>query len=226
MTRAPHIIVLNLERSTDRKKLIEEQFAKLNLLETFDYSFFPCFDGKNIINMSLSVPILKGAGIGRKLRNAEISIILSHLSALKYAQVMEYKNVVIIEDDIVLCEDWSKRLDTLMKLLPEDWEYVYLSGHSDYVKFDVIEQPIVLKAPQMIGAFCYLVNKKGIEKLIKYCGELVTTYDDMIMHKISAGKLNGYVYFPFMCYHSDNMSTLWEEMSLNHDSKKFFKNKI
>lgn len=219
-----HIIVLNLQRSSDRKQLMEDQFKKLGLT---NYSFFPCFDGKNIINMLFNVPIIKGSGLGRKLEKNEISIILSHIAALKHAQIMEYENTVILEDDVVLCEDWEERLDWLFKNLPKDWEYVYLAGHSDFVKLPMFEEPTIIKAPMMIGAFSYLVNKSGIQKLIDYCGEFVTTYDDMIMYKIQSGKLSGYYLAPYMTYHRDNISTLWEGLpSVNHPSKNYFKNRL
>lgn len=219
-----HIIVLNLQRSIDRKQLIEDQFKKLNIN---NYTFFPCFDGRNIINMSFSASIIKGSGIGRKLQKNEISIILSHIAALKHAQIMNYDNLIILEDDVVLCEDWKERIDWLFSNLPDEWEYVYLAGHSDFVKLPMFEEPTLIKAPPMIGAFSYLVNKTGIEKLIKYCSEFATTYDDMIMHKIQAGKLNGYYLAPYMTYHRDNVSTLWEGIpSINHPSIKYFKNKL
>lgn len=219
-----HIIILNLQRSADRKQLMEEQFMKLNLT---NYTFFPGFDGKNIINMSFNVSIIRGSGLGRKLERNEISIIMTHIAALKHAQVMDYENVIIFEDDVVLCEDWKERIDWLFQNLPDDWEYAYLAGHSDFVKLPMFEEPTIIKAPPMIGAFSYLVNKKGIQKLIDYCGEFSTTYDDMIMHKIQTNKLNGYYLAPYMTYHRDNMSVLWEGVpSLNHPSLKYFKSKL
>lgn len=219
-----HIIVLNLQRSIERKQLLEEQFKKLQLT---NYTFFPCFDGKDNINMSFSAPIIKGTGLGRKLERNEIAIIMSHIAALKHAQVMQYDNVVILEDDVVLCEDWGKRLDILFNILPEDWEYVYLAGHSDFVQLPMFETPAVIKAPRMTGAFSYMVSKEGLDKVIKYSSEFVTTYDDMINLKIVTGKLNGYYLAPFMTYHRDSISTLWEGVpSLNHPSIKYFKNKL
>lgn len=204
--------------------MMEEQFQKLKL---DNYSFFPCFDGKNIINMSFQISIIKGSGMGRKLQRNEISIIMSHISALKHAQTMNYENVIILEDDVVLCEDWKERIEWLHENLPKDWEYVYLAGHSDFVKLPMFDKPTIIKAPQMIGAFSYLVNKVGIQKLIDYCGEFTTTYDDMIMYKIQSGKINGYYLAPYMTYHRDSISTLWEGVpSLNHPSIKYFKNKI
>ena len=219
-----HIIVLNLEKSIDRKLLIENQFKKLELT---NYTFFSCFDGKNILNMGLTAPILKGSGLGRKLEKNELCVIMSHIGALKHAQIMNYENLIIFEDDVVLCEDWKERIEWVFQNLPADWEYLYLSGHSNYVKLPMFEEPTIIKAPPMIGAFSYLVNKSGIEKLIKYCGEFITTYDDMIMHKIQSGKLNGYYLAPYMTYHVDSISTLWEGLpSVNHPSKNYFKNTL
>jgi len=226
-----HIIALNLERSKDRKELLEAQFNNSGIE---DFTFFPGFDGDDMVNNSMAnIPIIKGVGMGRKLRKAEIAIIFSHLAALKHAQVMGYENVVILEDDVTICEDWDKRLKILLNSLPEDWEYVYLSGHSDYIKIPMYPSPTILKAPAMIGAFSYLVNKEGMKKLIKYCSEIVTTYDDMIMHKIKSNKLSGYLYLPFMVYHSGKESLVWDKdpghLSHNnnkHSSFNYFKNKI
>jgi len=218
-----HIVVVNLERAEDRKDKLQKQFEALKIS---NFSFFPAYDGKNIINAAFSVPIIKGVGIGRKLNISEISIIISHIGALKHAQIMGYDNVIILEDDVVICEDWEKRLKELKKVLPETWEYVYLAGHSDYVKIPMYETPTLINAPLMVGAFSYMVNKKGIEKLIKFCGEFVTTYDDMITHKIASKKLEGYLYIPFMTYHDAGYSDNWEITYNEHSSLKYFKNKI
>lgn len=219
-----HIIVLNLERSKERKVLLEAQFEKVGLT---NYTFFPCFDGKDIINMRFTAPIIKGVGMGRDLQKTELAIIMSHIAALKHAQIMGYENVVILEDDVTICEDWNERLNNIEILWSGTiWDYIYLSGHSDYEKFEVHKNPILLPAPKMVGAFSYLVNKTGIEKLIKYCSEFATTYDDMIMHKIQSGKLIGKVYFPFMTYHSGTESLNWNIISPPHPSINYFKNKI
>lgn len=226
-----HIIVLNLSRCPERKELLENQFKKIGLTS---YTFFPAFDGKHMINMGLgNVPILKGSGMGRKLMITELAVIMTHIGALKHAQIMGYENIVILEDDVVICEDWEKRLEILYEKLPADWEYVYLAGHSDFVKIPMFEEPSIIKAPPMIGAFSYLVNKIGIQKLINYCSEFVTTYDDMIMHKIYSNKLNGYVFIPFMVYHAGKESLIWNKPPGHlshennmHSSYNYFKMKL
>lgn len=223
------IIVLNLERAPDRKDLLKEQFNKLKMTEGEDYIFWPGFDGNHILNASIQVPIVTGVGLGRKLEKAEIAIIMTHLSALKHAQVMGYKEVIILEDDVVLCEDWKHRIN-LIHGYAEDWEYIYLSGHSDYVELpkgdSLPKMPVLIPAPMMVGAFSYMVHPDALPKLIKYCSQIVTTFDDMITLKIKAGKLKGFVYMPFMTYHNAKTSYIWGVTSQNHSSKERFKNNI
>jgi GR25 family glycosyltransferase involved in LPS biosynthesis len=212
------------------------QFINLKLDENLHYYFLPAYDGINITNFSFNVNIGMGYGTGRKFQKAEIAIIMSQIAAIKFAQMMNFDNVIILEDDIVLCEDWHKRLDSLIKLLPENWEHVYLSGHSDYVNFDKYNTftPSIISAPKMVGAFSYMINKSAYSKITRFTSSLLTTFDDMIMHMIDQQKLNSYVYFPFMTFHNANESTVWDGKDPGHltnsgnvhSSFKYFKNKI
>lgn len=216
------IIVIGLERAPHRREAMVEQLDRLEL----DYEIFPAFDAKGIINAQFSFPIIKGAGMGRKLQPAEICCTLSHIAALKHAKMMGYDNVVVLEDDVVMCSDWKKRMEYLFENLPEDWEYVYLSGHSDYVKLTPCDSPTIYKAPIMVSSFSYAVNRSGINKVIDIATEMTTTYDDMITHKIRVGKLNGYLYMPFVTYHAAQESYIWGETAKEHSSKKLFKDNI
>ena len=228
------IVVLNLERSNKRKELMINQFNKLNLIENKDYFFLPAFDGINLTNFSFKLNIGIGYGNGRAFQKAEVAIIMSQISAIKFAQMMKFDNVIILEDDVILCEDWNERLNILKEKLPENWEHVYLSGHSDYVKFNKVDVPTLLKAPQMVGAFSYMLNNIAYSKITKYTTSMITTFDDMIMYMITQNKLNSYVYFPFMTYHNAEDSTVWDgktpghvaHINNMHSSYKYYKNKL
>lgn len=216
------IIIISLERAPHRREAMIEQLDRLGL----DYDMFPAFDAKGILNAQFTFPILKGAGIGRKLQAAEICCTLSHIAALKHAKVMGYENVVVLEDDVVMCSDWERRIEILFSQLPENWDYVYLSGHSDYVYLRPVDTPTVYAAPVMVSSFSYMVSKSGIDKVIDLAMEMTTTYDDMITHKIKSGRLNGYLYMPFVTYHAAQESYIWGETAKEHSSKKLFKDRI
>lgn len=231
------IIVLNLERSINRKQSMINQFNNLRMDEGLHYYFLPAFDGVNITNFSFNVNIAMGYGTGRKFQKAEVGIIVSQIAAIKFAQTMNFDKVIILEDDVVLCEDWHERLDRLLNLLPETWEHVYLSGHSDYVKLDKYANfgtPSIVEAPKMVGAFSYMVNKPAYSKLTRFTSSILTTFDDMVMYMIDQKKLNSYVYFPFMTFHNADDSTVWDGKDPGHlshegnmhSSYKYFKNKL
>jgi len=231
------IIILNLERASSRKEIMISQFTKLKMNENFHYYFIPAYDGMNITNFSFNVNIGIGYGIGRKFQKAELAIIMSQIAAIKFAQIMKFDNVIILEDDVILCEDWHKRLDILKEKLPENWEHVYLSGHSDYIKFNVYDVPTIITSPKMVGAFSYMVNKSAYSKITKFTSSFLTTFDDMILtmiHQSKINNLNSFVYFPFMTFHNANESFVWDSKTPGHlahknnmhSSYQFFKNKI
>jgi GR25 family glycosyltransferase involved in LPS biosynthesis len=199
------IAVLSLERSSKRRQLLEEQFNKAGIT---DYVFFPAFDCKDVINKSIGGNIIYGYGLGRKFQPAELSIIYGHLAIIKHAQAMDYENIIVLEDDVVICDDWKDRIDVILSQLPENWEYLYLSGHSDYVKLDIVDKLTISPAPKMIGAYSYIVNKSAYSKICSYCSSMITTYDDMIMSMIVKGKLNAYLVQPFLTYHNAEESLI------------------
>jgi len=232
------IIVLNLERASQRKDIMIQQFTKLQMDQNIHYYFLPAYDGNFITNFSFNANISIGYGTGRVFQKGELAIIMTQIAAIKFAQIMNFNSVIILEDDVILCEDWYKRLDILRQKLPENWEHVYLSGHSDYVKFDVYDKPTLLPSPRLVGAFSYIVNKSVYSKIIRFTSSFLTTFDDMIMIMIdkdkSIHKLNSYIYFPFMTFHNANESFVWDgkdpgHLTHNnnmHSSYKYFKNKI
>ena len=217
------ILVLNLERSKKRRALLEKQFIDYDIR---DYKFYSAFEGRHMTNLTINANIGIGYGAGRQFQKAELAIIMSHLGAIKTAKMMGWDSVIILEDDVVICEDWKLRLEILFHDIPFGWEYIYLSGHSDYDSFQKHEKPVCIAAPQMVGAFSYMVNHTAYDKIIKACTSFMTTFDDMIMNEIDQGRLNGHVYFPFMTYHNAETSLIWGETAPEHSSKLYFKDKI
>ena len=228
------IIVLNLERAVNRKENMIKQFDKLGLTENTHYFFMPAYDGAYLSNFSFNMNIGIGYGTGRKFQKAEVAIIMSQMAAIKFAQMMNFENVIILEDDVILCEDWVQRIDTIIESLPENWEHAYLSGHSDYVKFKEYDKLTIEPAPKMVGAFSYLLNKRSYSKICKHVMSCLTTYDDLIMYIISENKLKSFVCFPFLAFHNANDSFVWDGTAPGHlshennmhSSYKYFKNKL
>ncbi len=220
MNNTPLIIVLNLSRNSEKRDFLEQQFKYLNIE---NYIFFPGIDSNYITNEIL-IKIAVGYGLGRSLTKTELAIIMGHINILSFALASNLNNIIILEDDVVLCDDFCQRIENILNELPDKWEYVYLSGHSDYVKFPIAAQQKIERAPLMVGAFSYMVNKCAYQKIINFCLSLMTTYDDLIMQMNSLKRLNAFVVFPFLSYIRDTYSENGKTMTINHSSKQYFKN--
>lgn len=218
----PKIIVLNLRRDLEKRQNLITQFEKLGII---DYLFFPAIDAKCITN-NIDIKIGTGYGLGRSLSKVEIAITLSHINILNFANVSNLENVIILEDDIILCEDFKERINGILNKLPENWEHVYLSGHSDYVNFPILDVEKIEISPKIVGSFSYMTNKKGYQKIIDFCLSFMTTYDDLIMQMNSLKRLNSYVVFPFLTHIGDFFSENGQSITSNHSSRKFFKKQI
>jgi len=97
------VIVINLDRRTDRMEKLAPQLEKLDI----QYERFSAVDGKQLgID-----PIVAG--------------LQSHLQVMK--QIAGQK-VLILEDDAQFVEDFNEKFEKVMQTLPEDWDIFYLGA--------------------------------------------------------------------------------------------------
>jgi len=97
------VIVINLDRRTDRIDKLAPQLEKLDI----QYERFSAVDGKQLgID-----PIVAG--------------LQSHLQVMK--QIAGQK-VLILEDDAQFVEDFNEKFEKVMQTLPEDWDIFYLGA--------------------------------------------------------------------------------------------------
>lgn len=99
--------VINLKRRQDR---LEE----LNL--PFKYEIFEATDGKkHFTNESL---IMQG----------HYGCLDSHKRLLMKVKDEKLEKVLILEDDVEVCDEFNIKLNEIMGELPEDWDLLYLGG--------------------------------------------------------------------------------------------------
>jgi GR25 family glycosyltransferase involved in LPS biosynthesis len=97
------VIVINLDRRTDRMEKLAPQLEKLDI----QYKRFSAVDGKKLdID-----PIVAG--------------LRSHLQVMKQ---IEGQRVLILEDDAQFVEDFNEKFEKVMQTLPEDWDIFYLGA--------------------------------------------------------------------------------------------------
>jgi GR25 family glycosyltransferase involved in LPS biosynthesis len=217
------IVVINLERSTQRKSMVEEQLQKHNI----KYHFFPAFDGKLINNpalKSLTRRPMKAFSFGKDAR-ARFSVgalccAISHSAAIKYAQMMNLNGILILEDDVILSPDFADRLK-LLDEVPEDAQVIYL-GAIAYEqklnkKYQISEHIWDVSKMGFYGMHSYIITKAGYKPVLDKLMDFDDTCDGLLPEGIVEGKYKGYGLFPFCVYQIGGTSDIdGKSKSLNY----------
>lgn len=168
------IIILNLERRSDRKEYMEKLLKNASIT---DYKFTKAIDGKSLNPDESILKIFKGNDFQN--RRGVIGCALSHY--LLWIQLLkDDKNdyYIIIEDDVTICNDFKNKLSSLTSEFKEK-ELIFMGYSMFQKKRDLVrhiydsEEPFVIieklnKDLYIGGTFCYSINKQGAFKMLSY----------------------------------------------------------
>lgn len=168
------IVCINLETRKDRREHI------LNEFKNYPFRFYTAKLNK--------VPV-----IGCKE---------SHINVIKWAKSMNYKNVLILEDDVSIVKDL-----TTISSLPIDWQMLYLGG----LCVDIKSWPEVhAKRPWIHGkvycAHSYLIDYKIFDTIINFPMD-TTPIDELYVSQLH-DKINTYISFEPLIIQRDDVSDL------------------
>lgn len=183
------IHIINLLRSTDRKK----RFNEYNLKYIDKYNFFEAIDGNKINISEISDELYSKRAIN--YTSGTIGSALSHLKLWEKSIGLN-KPILIMEDDAIVSHDFNNHLNNVMKMLPENWDILQLSYNFDSVlNYDntVYEQsycmfgrknmtktdvenfvnskiyPTIARLNNSFGISAYVVSPKGAKILKRKC---------------------------------------------------------
>ena len=227
-----NIIIVSLERAKERRERIEKQLKDLNI----DAVIYNCFDTADIKNPTFGAKFSLEGGyrFGEPMRGGELCCGISHITALNIAKALNWEYAIILEDDVILAQDFEKRIKILLKMLPKDWEHVYISGipffKDFFLKTNFVQLlPATTDKISRVDTTCaYMVNRSAYDKLIKKLMTLKTTPDDLINDIIfKEKKLKSYLYLPFPVYVEDNFTYIWDfKLERKHKSAELYLDKI
>ena len=104
------IYCINLDEATDRWNKCLEQFDKYNI----EVERFPA--------------VRPDEGLNGLLRG-EIGVMRSNYQIIKKSKECGFKNVLIIEDDFEFVDNFNVLFDTLIRKVPDDWDFLYFGGN-------------------------------------------------------------------------------------------------
>jgi len=149
----------------------------------------------------LENPEFKFAWDGFKL--GEIGNFGSHYLAWKYLRESDLNYLIVFEDDVLINNSFHEKYQIAMSVLPEDYDifsiYVDPNQHPRFDESQKISY-YISKGYQDWSTLCYVVSKRGAEKLCKYIEDIGMDHptDWFIFRKGHQGIFNVYTLPPYI----------------------------
>lgn len=115
------IFVLHYSKLTRRKQHILEQFKRHGIA---DYEFIEKFD-KDLITGNECPEFSKDYVANRR---AELSLHLKHLYLYRLMLSENYEEVLVLEDDVILSDNFMKKLTEYMTQMPKDYDMLFIGN--------------------------------------------------------------------------------------------------
>jgi GR25 family glycosyltransferase involved in LPS biosynthesis len=159
------IFYINLTRTIDRREILEKTLNENNL----NFTRIEAIDGNDIDIESIKSQY----HVNPKMNKYEIACALSHYKVLEEIKSKKYEVALILEDDCNFEYMQYKKLplSELVKI-KDDWETIQIAGtYSKKKFFEMISLQEELLANNDSGAIAYLINQKGIDKILNHFHE-------------------------------------------------------
>jgi len=222
-----NIIVLSLERAKERRERIKSQLENLGL----EAVIMDAVDGEKLSGSEKN-KFLNNPGGWRheeKFRPGEIGCLMSTIKAIKLAKENKWEYVILMDDDIILSEDFQKGVNFLFRIVPSDWQHIFLGGHIYMAPAPVFQPSVMPTQFKVSGSYCYILKKSAYDIVLDELSRFNVPVDDAIeMVTLKEQKIKSYIFFPFLAYPETSNSYIWD---INGEQKKHpsfvhFKNKL
>jgi GR25 family glycosyltransferase involved in LPS biosynthesis len=112
------IYCINLDKRTDKYAQCLKEFEKINI----NVERISAIDGNSIFRVGLH----KNAGA--------YGLMLTNIKLIENALLNNYKNILILEDDVAFVNNFNEIFNERMKSLPDNWDLLYLGGNNMFNK--------------------------------------------------------------------------------------------
>ena len=223
----PHIYILNLRRTRARALEVERQlstekvpytlFAAVDGAEKFDDLELATFAGRRrkqlfALDLRRRMTFDLNLSTARNDRlfheRMRFGCYLTHVRVWKELLYRSFPHILVLEDDVVLAENFLTTLVQLRGKLPSSWDLLYLN--SGYTQVAGQVRPGILQVKGALGTYAYLISPSGAKKLVEDVALSSDAPIDHVLDKgIYTGKLSAFQTDPPLAFHEDrSLSTL------------------
>jgi glycosyl transferase family 25 len=184
-----NVYLINMDKDTDRLKKVTKECDKVNIK-------FERFPGIKVTDLSQKI-LDKYIPIETQKYgpNGMIGCGLSHLFIWQDAVEKNYKNILVLEDDVHFTYDFNKYYKNIIDEVLNDYDYdiLYLGYGEKNYNINIQEDSsfnYIYKPKFQLLTHAMIISNKGLKKLLN----LITKIDDHIDWKIARNskKLNIY----------------------------------
>lgn len=191
-----HIYCLNLDRRPDKWERVNNRFKDLGII----VERYSAVDGEDISSEILSYY--------KVINRYALGCLYSHYNIIKDASFNNYKRILILEDDVIFCNNFHDKFLEFIKIA-DNWKLLYLGGSQHYWKGINIKGKYY--HPQKLdGTFAYgidssiyqdileteNINNRPIDNILwdiqmRYESESYSSYPPLIIADISDSDIRG-----------------------------------
>ena len=172
-----HITFINLTSRSDRRKNIEKQCNEHELTDVF------CYEAKDARTYKINQEewsLFKQADFLTDDSNRKpiMCTILTHRSLWYDIVHQDIPYLVVLQDNIILCNDFRKKIQLVIEHLPENAEIVWIGSYSNML-FQEQVTPYVSRIEPNInpGVSSYIITNKGAGNLIEKMDNIRKPFD-------------------------------------------------
>jgi len=147
--KIPIIYCINLDRRPDRWNFMKEQFEKHSLM----YYRFSAVDGKK-----------QFSNLSDNYKKGWLACLVSHLKILQKMIDEEIKDMIILEDDAILHEEFEKRVIKALSEIPEGPIFCYLGG-SNIQKPELFSENVSI-CKETLSTVGYYINLEFVKSIL------------------------------------------------------------
>lgn len=154
------IYYLNLHRRPDRNQECISELSKYGIVA----DRFDAVDAKELGLLSW------------------MGCLLSNLEIIKTAKSKGFKNILILEDDVIFNENFELLFNNYINQVPDDWDMLYLSGnHNEHVGFSKnMISSNVIKCYMTYSTHSFAVKSSVYDLIINYLTNIQTKPVDVL----------------------------------------------
>lgn len=140
----------------------------------------------------------------RTLRMSEISLLLKHRHAWCHTISNKFKNVLVIEDDVLFVNDFISKFDNQISQTPDNYDIVWVGGSFNWHGDDITPNIYLYPGPRARCTHSYMISNNCCRKMINHFDDNYYPVDFMFDEAIKKYHLNSFWMEPELMFQDHN----------------------